>query len=591
MAGRLFTILALAATLSAQVALFPLADVKPGLKGIGKTVFAGSEISEFQVEVLGVLENAGPKQSIILARLSGGPLGRTGVMQGMSGSPVYVEGKLMGAVALSFAFSKEPLAGIRPIEEMLRAGGGRGVQRAAVHLTPWERDLTRPFSRRREVSAPGARLVEIATPVSFSGFTQATIEHFAPQLRAIGLEPVQGFGGSGSDAAAGLGDPSLVRPGSMISVLLLSGDLNVGADGTVTRVDGDHIYAFGHRFLSVGPTDLPFTRSEVLTLAPNLATSFKISASRELMGTITGDYSTAVSGVLNRRAATIPVSIRVASPRPNGAAPAVSEYRIGLVNDRYLSPFLLQMALYSALDATERTVGSATLSLRGRIEFADGSPPVRVDDMYAGSANIPLQASLGVAAPLAYLMQAGFDSLRVKSISLAAEVFDERRQWVIDQAWPLRRTVRPGGEVELAVALIGENGEQRIRRVRYRVPIGAPEGRLHFTVADAMTTNLTEYMYLIGKRLQSPARVIAVLNGLRDSTSAYVRVWRARRGFRVDGESLPAPPPSVAMILGRGQQASAGPGAYTSKIDELTIKVGDAVVTGSKTVQVEVKQP
>ena len=575
--------------LAAQTQIMPLAEVRPGMRGVGKTVFSGDRVEEFGVEILGVLENAGPKQSVILARLYGGPLEETGVLQGMSGSPVYIDGKLVGAVALAFPLSTEPIAGIRPIEEMLR-GAPEPAPRPTARLTPWEKDLTRSFPQPGEFLAGGSRMVEIATPVSFSGFTRATVDHFAPQLRALGLEPRQGVSGGGARSGEVVRGGKL-EPGSMISVLLVTGDMSVGADGTVTYVDGGRIYAFGHRFLSVGATELPFARAEVLALAPNLATSFKISAARELLGAITADYSTAVRGELGRQAPLVPVSITVKGPSRGGGPERVSRYRMEMVNERFLSPFLLQMIVYSAIDATERTLGAETVVLRGEAEFENGIGPVRLDDVYAGEVNVPVQASIGVAAPLAYLLQSGFDELRLKAIRLDVEVFAERRQWLIDQIWPSRKRVRPGESVDIMVALSGEDGAEQIHRVTYKVPPGAPTGPLYFTVADAMTTNLAEYYHLIGQRMRTPTQLVRLLNELRSNSGVYVRVWRPDRSYKVQGRSLPAPPPSVALVIGRTQPAAGGAATgYTSKVAELRIDLGDAAVTGSKTIQVEVRE-
>src|ERR1035438_1597117 len=245
-------VLALATALPAQTSLFPLKDIRPGMHGIGRTVFSGNRIEDFQVEILGVLDNLGPHESIILARLSGGPLAETGVMQGMSGSPVYIDGKLVGAVALGFAFSKEPIAGIRPIEDMIRPVATRAAiarQRAPFALGPNE--LIRALPHPALAMAGSAQMVDIATPLSFGGFTRATLETFAPQLRALGLEPRQAVSSAGKLDAA-MGSPADLKPGSMISVQLLSGDYNVGADGTVTYIDANRVYAFGHRFLDLG---------------------------------------------------------------------------------------------------------------------------------------------------------------------------------------------------------------------------------------------------------------------------------------------------------------------------------------------------
>src|SRR5258707_69099 len=186
-----------------------------------------------------------------------------------------------------------------------------------------------------------------------------------------------------------------------------------GADGTWTAIDGRLIYAFGHRFLSMGDTELPFARASVITVLSSLASSFKISTAREWMGAITQDRSTAISGELGRQATAIPVSISVAGAR--GAA----NYHMRMVSDRVLTPFLLQMALYSTLDSTERTLGWGSFTVRGQVEFQGGGvAPLRLDNAYSGDFNVPLQASLGVAAPLAYALGSGFDALKAKNIEL-----------------------------------------------------------------------------------------------------------------------------------------------------------------------------
>lgn len=579
--------LTLAAALSAAQ-YFPLQDVRPGLKGVGKTVFSGTRIEEFQVEILGVLPNIGPKQSLILARLSGGPLAQTGVLQGMSGSPVYIDGKLLGAVAMGFAFSKEPIAGIRPIEDMLRvADAPPAPAPTRARLTAWDGKLTSLVPKRDDVLAEGERMIDIATPVSFGGFTRNTIEHFAPQLRALGLEPRQGMGG-GANLAPALGDPAELQPGSMISVQLISGDLSVGADGTVTAIDGNRVYAFGHRFLSVGATDLPFARAEVLTLLPNLSTSFKISSARDWMGAITQDRSTAVAGELGRRANTIPLDITLTE---HGPAIRHTSYRMRMVNDRVLSPFLLQMAMFSAIDATERTTGEATLAVNGRVEFEGGGQPLKLSNTYAGDFNLAAQAAVATATPVAYAMQSGFDSLRPKSVELNIDSFPRKRQFQIDQLWASRREVRPGESVELTVVLAGDNGAELTRKVTYLVPIGAPQGPLQFTVADANVTNVTEFRQLLTTTPKSASQLIEFINGLRANTQAYLRVWRTEPSYDVGGDTLPDPPPSLSMILARSQPSlSATPPVPNSKVAEFSIPASDVVISGSKTIQVEVKE-
>ena len=586
-------VFALAAALHAQTAFFPLKDIKPGQRGIGKTVFSGNRIDEFQVEILGVLENIGPKQNLILARLSGGPLAETGVLQGMSGSPVYIDGKLAGAVAMAFPFAKEAITGIRPIEEMVRvteAGRATAPAQAArnqVSLASMfaSKDLSLLLPGRLEPAMRGAQMLDIATPVSFAGFTRATLDSFAPQLRSLGLEPTQSLS-SGGPSSSHMGDPSKLQPGSMISVQLMTGDLSIGADGTVTYIDGNKLYAFGHRFLAVGSTALPFTRSEVLALLPVFSASFKISAPKETMGAILQDRNTAVAGELGHAALMAPISISVSR-----GGKRLDSYQMEMVNDRFLAPLLMQMAVFNTLDATERTVGASSFRVTGEIEFKGSSPPLKVNNMYAADTGSAMIASLSTAIPLAYILQSGFDALEVKKVALDIESFDAKKLFQIDSVSVGRREVRPGGKVEITTVLIGENGAELPRTIVYQVPQGMPPGPLFFTVADGMTTNLTEFRQIVGNQPKSIAQLLSTVNSLRANTKAYVRVWRSEPAFQLEGADLPDPPPSVAMILA-GAQTAQGSITQTrnSKVAELEFGAGDSVISGSKTIQVEVKE-
>jgi len=555
------------------------------MRGTGRTVFSGARIEEFQVEILGILDNIGPKESLILARLSGGPLEHTGVMQGMSGSPVYIDGKLAGAVAMAFPFSKDPIAGIRPIQDMVRSSATlASAPRPRPLIALNDRDLTRPLPKPEPALPGGERMVDISTPISFGGFSRATLDAFAPQLRALGLEPRQSIS-AGSKIEPGMGNPADLKPGSMISIQLMAGDYGLGADGTVTYIDGNRVYAFGHRFLDIGSTELPFARSEVIALLPNLNTSFKLSDAREWMGTINQDRNTAVSGELGKRASMVPVSLEIS----RGSRP-IESYQMRMVNDPLLSPLLIQMAVYSVIDETERTVGAATIRVSGEVEFQN-SPPVRIDNMFAADNGSAQQGSLSAAIPVAYVMQSGFRTLRLNKVALKIETYDQKKQLTIDGISVARRTVRAGEKVQLNVVLIGENGAETTRRLDYDVPIGAEPGILYFTVADANTTNLADFRQILTSNPHSPAQLITTVNNLHPNTKAFVRVWRADPAFQLEGADLPDPPASVAMILANSQSSLAAiTQTRNSKIAEIEIDGGDMVISGVKTVQVEIKE-
>ncbi len=548
----------------------PLAEVRAGQHGIGKTVFEGDRIEDFQVEILGILANTGPRESIILARLSGGPLDHTGVMQGMSGSPVYINGRLIGAVALAFPYAKDPIAGIRPIEEMLRVSDMPGPPRprlVAGTLLP-----ALPTS-------PESRMTEVATPLSLSGFSSKAVDAFGPGLRALGLDPRQGMSTGGAGNLV-MGDPSKLQPGAMISVELMTGDMSVGADGTLTCIDGEKVYAFGHRFLSVGPTDLPFTRSEVITLLANVNTSFKISAAKELMGVISQDRNTAVSGVLGRRAATLPLEISVTQDSAN-----VGTYNMQVVNDRFLAPYLTQMAVFSALEATERATGSSSIRIRGRIEFEGRPETVDLRSFFAGETSSAMVAATTTALPLSYVMQGGFDTLRVKRIVVSLETSNTKKDLSLSQLYTSRREAKPGETVTLTAIFDGQNGVEVRRALQFKIPVGTAPGTLYFTVADGGQTSLADLRQTAALTPHTPDQLIANVNRLRSGDRAYLRVWRAEPAFEAGGDELPDPPPSVALVLTGSQALSQN---RNSKLAEMVVDAGDMMVSGSKTVQIEV---
>ncbi|MFZ0934320.1 MAG: hypothetical protein WB579_17615 [Bryobacteraceae bacterium] len=576
-------VLAFAAGLAAQTAFFPLKDVRAGMHGTGRTVFTGSKVEEFQVEILGILDNVGPKQSLILARLSGGPLDHDGVMEGMSGSPIYLGGKLAGAVAMAFPFAKDPIAAIRPIEDMVRPSVVSAAPKAG-RVSLADADLTHIFQKPPPALQGGSRMVDIATPIGFGGFSRATLDAFTPQLRQLGLEPRQMIS-VGGESATKMGNPADLKPGSMISVLLLAGDFSVGAQGTVTLIQGNRVFAFGHRFLDLGPTALPFARAEVISVVASSNTSFKLSTSKEWMGTIRLDGNTAVAGDLGTLPALVPVSIAVSrAGRPIGS------YRMQMVGDPLLSPLLLQMAVFSVIDSTERAVGAASMRVSGEIQFQNAPAPLRIQNLFSSDTGAAQQVSLSAAIPLAFVMQSGFDGLKLKSVSMDVDAFDQKKEWTIDAVSASRREVRPGEVVRLRVLLAGDNGAEAARTLDYRVPIGAQAGPLYFTVSDATVANLTDFAPAIVANAHSAGQVIATANNLHANNKAYVRVWRAEPAFQLEGTELPAPPASVTLVLETAQNNVAGiTQVRNSKIAEMEIDGGDMMISGVKTIQVEVK--
>lgn len=583
---------------------FPLGDVRPGMKGVGRTVFRGNQIEEFQVEILGILENLTPRQSIILARLSGGPLAETGVMQGMSGSPVYLNGRLLGAIALGFPFSKQPIAGIQPIGQMVAdVNSSQRYDDARLTAPAAQENLLVGGAAQtpRTLNSSFGSLKEIFTPLALSGFSESTVQAFAAQFHRLGLEPQLGVGGGSPISQLNPVDTSskvttspnvgTVLPGSMISVQLLSGDMTISADGTVTMVDGKKVYAFGHRFLDSGTTDLPFARADVVALLPTLNSSFKLSAAREWVGSITSDRSTAIAGEIGRPARLIPLTVDVkGSSNPH-------TYRLNVVNDRLLTAFITQTALFATVDATERTLGGGTLQLRGRIDFEGNVSSLIVHDTFVSDTGVALQATTDAVATLAFVLGSRFSGTQIKALHYELQPLERKRQLRITQAWASRHAARPGDTIQITVGLQGDGGSEVTKTADFTIPVGAPAGYLNLTVSDAITLNAPDFAGMNANSFPTSQAMIEAVNQYRSSDAAYLRVWRQEPSFNLNGPApgsdLTDPPPSVALILADPSASASGSAiagvVRGATLKEIRLPVDQYVVTGAKTIQVEIK--
>ena len=574
--------------------LFPLEQVKAGMRGTGRTVFSGEQVEEFEVEILGVLKNIAPGESLILARLKGGPLEKTGVAAGMSGSPVYLEGKLAGAVAYSFPFSTEPIAGLRPIHEMIErlddgppspvnTAGGLGDPRWAL-AEAGGRFIPNPEAELWP-AGPGAaasepRLLPIATPVALAGFSERTFEVFGEQLRRLGLRPAQGVGGRGASDEA----PATPQPGSMIGVALIQGDMELSAAGTVTHVENNRLYAFGHRFLSSGPTEMPLLGSSVITMVPNLNNSFKIAASGGPLGVITQDRASGIFGELGRSAKLLPLEIRLKSSGQQ------RRYRMELVKDRTLSPFLMQMAVFSAVDTTERQVGASSYRVSGQVDLGDGLPPLLLDNMYAGSNGVALQLATLTSIPLAYLLNLDFKDVSPRGIDLDIEVIDEEQRLDIDRGWASKTRARAGETIELAAALRDGAGEEIVKKTKFQIPPGTKPGVLEVTFSDGGSLNMLDWrIFASPTRAGDPTKLVRAMNRLRRNDRLYVRVWQSSQAFLLNTERLPSPPASVLALLSSPRAQGGGVTAdWQSTIDEFELDGLDSVIQGSVSTRISV---
>jgi hypothetical protein len=595
--------LALTGAAAAQETL-PLDQVRPGMKGVGRTVFEGTAIEEFEVEVIGVLENVAPKQSIILARLTGGPLEKTGVIAGMSGSPVFIDGKLVGAVAYGFPFSKETIGGITPIGEMIEATRTEAPRAASARFPaafgasgpalPLGREaligaLRRPpqavlvdrGSLRGGTEFPAAgSLAPLSLPLVFSGFDPATFEWARGVFSGLGFTPVLGTG-TGPVPRDPLPD---LAPGSPVGVSLIEGDMDLSVTGTVTHIDGDRVYAFGHPFYNLGPTQFPMKKAYVYSVFPSLYQSWKISTAGEPVGTVEQDRNTAIAGRIGKTPRMIPVDVSLTTSRGQER-----RFAFRIVEDELFSPVLAYLSLASVLQANERAFGTSTIRLDARLSLT-GRPDVRVEDFFTEE-QPAAQASAMAAAPLAYLMNNDFEKVSVEKIEVEVKSFETNQSATLQRAWIERQgPVRAGSTVPLKVLLRNYRGETRVQTIPVAVPASAPAGTYSLLVADAASLTALEQREMrqpfVPKDLD---QLIRAINGLRRNNHVYARLLRPEDGAIVGGEYLQALPPSVLSVLGGSDEAGNVIPLRTAAVWDYDLPT-DYAVTGSRILTLTVQR-
>jgi len=551
-------------------------DVAIGMKGTGRTVFKGTAIEEFNVEIIGTMENILPKKNLIMARLEGGPLRDTGIMEGMSGSPVYINGKLIGAVAYSWGFAKEPICGITPIEEMMevlergttlpdgtaktsalpsrRAGDPAPVSLLAYpdRMVSFLHDAAR---RLAPVLGGGpalpAAITRLQPTLIFSGYKAEATRDWFDLFQSMALRPTMMGKPAGVPAAAGTAALSAAKEipfsgGSAFGVNLVRGDLDVTAIGTVTWTDGERMVGFGHPFLEMGETAMPMHKAYVFGYFPSLNTSFKLAGPLEEFGAITQDR---FAGVAGRKGASVKmVPVRVELKHSDGTS---RSYRFDIVPDPLLTPGLLNVSLLSLLSAEEKGVGDITLRLRegSRIQMP-GDLDVKLDNIFSGEQSV-LYAS-GTVAYMTYLLLNNEDRpAQIEGVNLLFDYTDGRRISRVEKIWLDRYIAAPGETLNLHVSVLPFRGEPTTVDIPLKIPAEAPEGKALLQVGDSLTLSRMESVaggapYFVPKSLE---HLVWLLNHIRANQKLYATLIRPDNGAFIAGERLPNLPPSIASVL------------------------------------------
>jgi len=554
-----------------QTQFFPLKDIRPGLQGVGRTIFQGNKVQEFQVDFLGVLKNfLAPKHNVILARLSGGPLAKTGVIAGMSGSPVYVNGKLVGAVALAFPFAKEAIAGITPIQEMLavvpeapHANGSAAARptdttlpykivgtalhpAGSIRLIPDDAGNVLSVQNLMKLlpSAGGDRaLTDLLLPLRFGGFSADAMDMYSPLFNRMGLRLMQGAALSSSPEPMPT-NPKGPEPGTMVSLSLVKGDLNMNVDCTVTYRKGNDLYACGHRFLMVGPTKIPFSQSHVLASVPSVASSFKVDVPGPEVGTIRQDRFGAIYGVVGEKAPMIPVHIHLDSTLNTS-----TDYNFDIVEQPFLSPLLLNLGIVSTLNGTERSLGPSTLELQGSIRL-NGGETVRIEDVASGQINTAIVAGSAVSTPLNYLLGGNFPDLTIQGVDLNIVSTDEMRVARLEQVWSNKSEVKPGDHIEVIGLLRTPSGGTFVEKIPVDIPESVNDKRLSLVVGSGVSLNaIQNRLTPISTTPRDLHQLVRALNRMRRNNRLYALLMAPQRSLTLQGEEYPSPPPSLVQTF------------------------------------------
>jgi len=524
--------------------ILPLSQVRAGMQGYAYTIFAGDQVEKFDLEVIGVLDNfLGPKQSIILVQLKGPKVEHTGVVAGMSGSPVYLDGKLAGALSLKLGvFTKEPIAGVTPIQDVLDPPS----QAAPAQASTQQLGLPSEASTRTTLPS-GSALEPIETPLVFSGFQPATLQQFAGQLQGYGFIAAQG------GTAAPRPDDGHLAAGDMAGMVLVQGDASVNSACTVTAVQGDRVFLCGHPFLSLGDIQIPMARSRVVTTLSSDLASTKIVNVGGSIGTITGDHLTAVTGKLGAPPAMIPLDLTLLV---SGAEPAKQKsLHFELINHPKLTPLLVALTTFNGLTQNSLYGEGTTLHLTGEIRL-QGHAPVQIENTFApGDSLSPdgLPIALTMQNVFTRLFVNTFEPAKVDRIILKVESVPGRKSFTIESAWLEKGEAAPGETLRVRVLLRPYRGPARIEETTVRVPEQVARGTtLRILVSDADLLNRASRGFAFGGAGSGPTgldQLIALLNRERRNDRLYVGLFVPSPTLLWDDKELPNIPLSQINIV------------------------------------------
>lgn len=586
----------------------PVDQVRAGMKGYGLTVVRGYGVERFDVEVVGVLRNTAVGRSVILVSLSGLDLAETGVVAGMSGSPIYLEGRLAGAIASGWGFSKKAVAGVTPIESMASivpvkpgsAGPGRiAGPPIADRAAFFARLATLPEVARLEelrrallesLPAAPASSAGGSTLLSFQGvgLAASTVAAFREPLSRLGVSEgnlaLLGTSSSAVTVGAASAVPATLAPGASVTAYLIRGDLQLGATGTVTEVYPDgRFVAFGHPFLAAGELELPVAPAEVVTVVSSLYQSFKLANGGEPRYRLTNDRDTGVGGRTDRAATTIPVTVLV-----EGEGRPPREFHFEAASHPKLLPLLAGLVADASMTAADPTPRDRLLSFRISLDTASGE--ISYEDVATGgrAKEAAVLSTVALAAAVADndLGDPGIRGIRVRFESSA----EERRLRLVEAA-PASRKVAPGETLVVAIRLADRRGEESVRVIRLPVPPGTPEGRATLVVSDG--NNATALRQLLDpSEPRTLGEFATFVSRIVPGNRLLAGLLVATRGAATRSSTLAAlPPTALALLAGAREQGETGIADVEARLVSEEIVTFDRPVSGSVRIDVDVERP
>ncbi len=544
--------------------ILPVDQIEAGMKGKGRSVFLGDTIEEFDVEVLGVMRNIQPKKDLIVVRISGASIGDAGVMQGMSGSPIYIDGKLIGALSYSLgAFVKEPLALVTPINEMMAIPEKEPTKSSFAPQIPIKKHLPLNelfsiyesyFYKDPSIISGDRTFSPISIPLVFSGFSPHVFEKAKHFFSRIGFAPMSVSISGQSQEGITIPDLTL-KGGDSVGAQLVTGDLNMSAVGTVTYVDGNRVLAWGHPWFNLGTVGYTMTKADVMTIVPKLDVSHKLTGTEIPVGKFSQDRLPGLYGEIGQLPDLIPLNITMRTNKGE------KRYTVNLTEDKILTPALVNMVVSSLILSEERAIGDLSLEFSGDV-YLDNGMSVHLEDLFSGNFDMAsTNLSSLVAAVVYFLMSNEFRDLSIHRIDLSIMPTEDVKYAQLEKVWLNKYDVSPGEIIRIKVYTRSFRGESAMWEGGIPVP-NLPKGsEFYLVIADAASLQQLEATQY--KRQPFTPRniehVIRMLNNLRKNNRIYFKILASKPGLFLRGEEMPNLPPSMKSMFASPRAASSAP--------------------------------